>query len=486
MNNYVAPRRDIHFLLNDCFGIDNGTDFSEVYGNLTSEEVNAIIYAYSDFAEKEVAPINFSGDQEGAQWNDGAVTTPKGFKESYRRYIEQGWASLVYPSEFGGQELTTVLRSVHNEIFSGSNMAWSCYVGLSQFATSGIEANGNESQKHRFLPKMVAGNWTGTMCLTESHCGSDLGLIRTKANPRGDGTYSISGTKIFISGGEHDLSENIVNLVLARVEGAANGVKGLSLFIVPKFKVDDHGVIKERNSVNCLSIEHKMGIHANATCVLNFQDAEGILLGNEGDGLKGMFVCMNQARIGTALQALGTADAAFQKALAYSKERTQMRSLTSPNLKADADRIIVHPDVRRMLLIQKSLTEGGRAFTYYISLLLSKHEISNQRDPGLKGLIDISTPICKGFMTEIGIEVATLSVQIYGGHGYIQESKVEQLLRDVRITTIYEGTTGIQGLDLFVKKVLGTNGNLLKDLFLNFDNLIKNVFMGLHGKSSEK
>jgi len=417
-----------------------------------------------------LAPINASGDEEGCKWVDGEVTTPKGFKEAYQTYVEGGWPSMSHPEDFGGQALPYSLSSIIAEWFSGANHSWAMYPGLSQGCMETLKAHGTEEQQNKFLPKLISGEWTGTMCLTESHCGSDLGMLKCKAEPQEDGSYSLTGTKIFISAGEHDMVDNIVHVCLARLPGAPEGTKGISLFIVPKFLPDANGEAGERNAVSCGSLEHKMGIHGNATCVMNFDGAKGWLIGPENKGLNCMFTFMNVARIGTAVQGLTAAEGSFQGALAYAKDRLAMRSLSGPkNPEGKADPIIVHPDVRRMLLTQKSIAEGTRAMIYFAAQQadLVEHGEGDEKKAA-DDMLGFLTPILKAFCTEAGYEAANHGMQVFGGHGFIAEWGMEQIVRDTRISLMYEGTTGIQALDLLGRKVLMTQGAALR----NFTKLI--------------
>lgn len=464
MQAYKAPQKDALFVMNELLGFEK--HYAELgFEDASPDMVEAIFSEAAKFAENVLAPINASGDEEGAVWIDGEVTTPSGFKEAYQQYVEGGWPGMTHPEEFGGQNLPYSLSSTLAEWMSGANHSWAMYPGLSQGCMETLKTHGTPEQQQMFLHNMVQGKWTGTMCLTESHCGSDLGMLKCKAEPNADGSYRLTGTKIFISAGDHDLSENIVHIVIARLPDAPAGTKGISLFVVPKFNAGPNGEKLERNGVSCGSIEHKMGIKASATCVINFDDAKGYLVGTENRGLNCMFTFMNTARIGTGLEGLSASEAAFQGALAYAKDRLQFRSMKGvKNPGGPADPIIVHPDVRRMLLTQKALAEGNRALAFYAMQLVDISHYSN--DDGAKKLAEaklaLLTPIVKAFLTETAQETTSYGMQVYGGHGYIKEWGMEQLARDTRICTMYEGTTGIQAIDLLARKVVGSNGELLK------------------------
>jgi alkylation response protein AidB-like acyl-CoA dehydrogenase len=460
MADYKAPLRDIRFVADELW------DYDKHYQSLSgTEEVNAelrdaILDEAARFAEQVIAPLRRSGDEEGCTWSEEGVTTPTGFKEAYKQFIDGGWTGLSMPEEFGGQALPASLELMTGELIAEANHSWSAYPGLSAGARETLLAHGTEEQQQTYLPKLISGEWSGTMCLTEAQCGSDLSFLRTKANPNGDGSYSITGTKIFISAGEHDLTDNIIHIVLARLPDAPPGNKGISLFIVPKFIPDAQGEAGARNGVSCGSIEHKMGIHAQATCVLNFDGATGYLIGGENEGLKCMFTFMNTARLGTAGQGLNHAEMALQGALSYAIEREAGRSLTgvkSPD--RPADKLIVHPDVRKMLLTIRSFSEAHRALYLFLAQQADKEQrgTEEQKREGAE-LMALLTPIAKGFMTETGLEAASIGVQVYGGHGYIREWGMEQNLRDARIATLYEGTTGIQALDLLGRKIMGDGG----------------------------
>ncbi len=463
MPDYKAPLRDINFVINEVLESEKLYQTLPGLEDATADLMNAIVEEGAKFAENELAPLNRIGDEEGCTWSEQGVKTPEGFKEAYQKYVENGWPALAASPMDGGQGMPNLLSMCITEMVGSANWSWGMYPGLSHGAVSTIEAHGSAEQKEKYLTKLVSGEWTGTMCLTESHCGTDLGMLRTKAEPQADGSYAITGQKIFISAGEHDMTDNIVHIVLARLPDAPEGTNGISLFIVPKVNVNDDGSLGERNAVNCASIEEKMGIHGNATCVLNFDGARGFLIGPPNKGLACMFTFMNVARVGTAMQGLAHMEQSFQGALAYAKERLAMRSLTGPkNPDGPADPIIVHPDVRRMLLTQKALAEGNRAFLYYLAQLAdvvahgSEEEAKTADD-----LMALLTPIGKAFATELGFEAANHGVQVFGGHGFIREWGMEQIVRDCRIAMLYEGTTGVQAMDLIGRKVLGSGGKML-------------------------
>ncbi len=465
MTSYNAPLKDMRFALHDVLDFDAHYAALPAAEDATPDVVDAILEEGAKFATNVLAPLNSTGDAEGCSWNEGEVATPAGFRDAYQQYVEGGWPSMTQSPALGGQGLPESLGTILSEMNGTANWAWAMYPGLSHGAMKTIEAHGTDEQRQQYLAKLVSGEWTGTMCLTESHCGTDLGLLKTRAEPRDDGSYSISGTKIFISAGEHDLAENIVHIVLARLPDAPSGTRGISLFIVPRHSVDASGAVTERNAVNCGSIEHKMGIHGNATCVLNFDGAQGFLIGPPNRGLNCMFTFMNTARIGTAIQGVAHAELAFQGSLAYAKERLQMRALDGPvEPEKPADPIVVHPDVRRMLMTQKALAEGNRMFLYHCAKLVdvSHHATSDEEKSAAEQELALLTPIAKAFMTETGFEAANLGLQVFGGHGYIREWGMEQNVRDARIAMIYEGTTGVQALDLLGRKVLGSQGKLLQ------------------------
>lgn len=468
MPAYKAPMRDMQFVLHELLQTEQLYQQMPKYQeNVSLELINQYLEVAADFCENELAPLNHIGDQQGCHLDKGKVTTPDGFKEAYQKYTELGFTSLTADTAHGGQGLPTLLRISISEMLCGSNWAWAMYQGLSHGAMRTIEHHGTEEQKQTYLTQLVSGKWTGTMCLTEAQAGSDLGLVRTKAEPNEDGSYSITGEKIFISAGEHDLTENIIHIVLARLPNAPTGTKGISLFIVPKFNVDKAGNLLDRNQVACSAIEHKMGIHGNATCVLNFDGAKGFLIGPEHRGLNCMFTFMNTARIGTAVQGLAASEISFQGALTYAKDRLAMRSLTGakyPDKKADP--IIVHPAVRTMLMTQKAFSEGGRALAYFLAQHADILEASNNPEQQKLSdeLLAFLTPIAKAFLTESGNESAKHGVQVFGGHGFIAEHGMEQIVRDARISTLYEGTTEIQALDLLARKVLKSGGKLLQNM----------------------
>lgn len=467
MPTYKAPLEDIRFILNEV--IDAGS-LAKLpgYGEATPESVDTILDAAAQMCEEVLFPLNQSGDAEGCHFENGVVTTPKGFKEAYQTFRESGWAGLSCNPDFGGQGLPLLLNFVIDEMVCSANLSFGMYPGLSHGAYNAIEKHGNDALKKLYLPKLVEGSWTGTMCLTEPQCGTDLGLIRTKAMLNPDGSYRLTGTKIFISAGEHDLSDNIIHLVLARLPDAPVGMKGISLFLVPKFLPNADGSMGSRNKVACGSIEHKMGIKASATCVINFDDAQGWLVGKPNKGMSAMFTMMNEARLAVGLQGLGLAEIAYQNAVIYAKERIQGRALTGAKFPDKAaDPIIVHPDVRRNLLTMRAMTEGCRALAYWVGRELDVETKST--DPKAKAdatdFVALMIPIIKSLLTDTGFEVSNLGVQIFGGHGYIREHGMEQFVRDARITQIYEGTNGIQALDLVGRKMPEEYGRLMRQFF---------------------
>jgi len=459
MSNYVAPLKDMRFVLNELAGLGEVAKLPG-YEEATSETVDAILEEASKFASEVLDPINYSGDQEGSNWKDGKVTTPKGFKEGYKQYTEAGWPALPFEAEYGGQGLPKLVATAVEEMLTSANMSFSLCPLLTQGAIHALILCGSDALKKTYLEKMVAGRWTGTMNLTEPQAGSDLALVKTRAKPAGD-HYLITGQKIFITYGEHDMAENIVHLVLARTPDAPEGVKGISLFVVPKFLPKADGTPGERNSAKCASIEHKLGIHASPTAVMVFEDAKGYLVGEVNKGLSYMFVMMNAARFSVGLEGVSIAERAFQRALAYAKERMQGKDLVQGGKTVP---IIRHPDVRRMLMLMKSQTEAARALAYVVaaSMDFSLKTKNKEEAKRHQAFVDLMIPVVKGWSTETGIEVASLGVQIHGGMGFIEETGAAQHLRDARITTIYEGTTGIQAADLVGRKIAREGGVTVK------------------------
>jgi alkylation response protein AidB-like acyl-CoA dehydrogenase len=476
MTIYKAPLRDYRFVLRELFDVGELAQLPG-YEDATPDVFEAVLEEGAKIAEEVLFPINRSGDEEGCSFENGVVRTPKGFKEAYDLFRHGGWTALACDPEYGGQGLPHTLQFFVEEMVSSSNMSFGMYPGLSNGAYSAIHRHGSAAQKAAFLPHLVDGSWSGTMCLTEPQCGTDLGQIRTRAEPAGaDGVYKITGTKIFISAGEHDLTDNIIHLVLARIVGGPPGIRGISLFIVPKFLVKADGAVGARNGVRCGSIEHKMGIKASATCVINFEEAEGYLVGEAHKGMRAMFTMMNGARLGVGLQGLALGETAYQTARQYAQDRLQGRALKGEKFPdKPADPIIVHPDVRRMLLTMKAYTEGARALAGWVSLALDKAD----RHPDLEAreeaedFIGLMTPIVKAMLTDNAFTVANLGVQVFGGHGYIREWGMEQLVRDARITMLYEGANGIQALDLVGRKMPMHNGRLLRRFFHPVDAWLK-------------
>jgi alkylation response protein AidB-like acyl-CoA dehydrogenase len=474
MAQYTPPLRDMQFVLHELLDVSSELKMLPKHAEVDADTINQVLEEGGKFASEVLFPLNLSGDQEGCTHDKTthSVKTPKGFKEAYAQYVEGGWPALSVDPAYGGQGLPIVLNQCFYEMLNSANQAWTMYPGLSHGAYECLHAHGTEEQKNTYLPKLTSGEWTGTMCLTEPHCGTDLGLLRTKAEPQPDGTYKLTGQKIFISAGEHDFAANIVHLVLARLPDAPVGSKGISLFVVPKFKVGADGKLGERNPIFCGAIEHKMGIHGNATCQMNLDGAIGTLVGQPHRGLAAMFVMMNAARLGVGNQSLGLTEVAYQNAVAYAKDRRQMRSLSGPKQpEQPADTIIVHPDVRKMLLTARAYAEGGRALAIYTALLIDK-ELSSDDEDERKAAADqvaLLTPIIKAFLTDNAWLATSHCMQVYGGHGYIAEWGMEQYVRDARINMIYEGTNTIQSLDLLGRKVLGDNGAKLKA----FGNLIR-------------
>jgi len=477
---YKAPLRDMKFLLNDVFDYPRHYQSLASGENATPDIVEAILTECGRFSEEVLSPLYQSADEEGCKLENGEVTTPKGFKEAYQQYVMGGWQGLSAPEEFGGQGLPASMGLFKQEMMGTANWSFSMYPGLSIGAMNTIFLHGSEEQKQTFLIPLTEGRWGGTMCLTEPQCGTDLGQVKTKAEPLADGSYKLTGTKIFISSGDHDLTENIVHIVLARLPGAPKGTRGISLFIVPKFLPGADGGVGERNGVSCGSLEKKMGIKASATCVMNFDNATGYLIGPENEGLECMFTFMNTARIGTAIQGVGPAELSYQWALDYARERRSMRALSGKKEPEQvADSLIHHADVRRMLLTQKAIAEGGRAMLYYAAKLadhmVEAHTAGDtEKADRYDDKLGFLTPILKGFLTELGNEAANLGVQVFGGHGYIREHGMEQIVRDTRIATLYEGTTGIQALDLLGRKVLlMTQGGAVREFTLKIANFAR-------------
>ena len=464
MYQYKAPIRDMNFVLHELLQVEKHYRAMGAYGESDRAVMDSILAMSAQFAERELVPINQSGDIEGCQFNNGVVTTPKGFKEAYASYASLGLGALAEPEFRGGHGQPPSLAMACNEMIGGANRAWGMYPCLNHGAIKSIAAHGSAEQVETYLPRLVSGEWLATMCLTESHAGSDLGLVRTRAETNADGSYRISGTKIFISGGEHDFTSNIVHIVLARLPDAPAGSKGISLFIVPKFLVNADGTLGERNTASCGSIEHKMGLKGSATCVMNFDAATGYLIGEPHKGLSYMFIFMNSARLGVALQGVAGMETTYQASLAYAKDRLAMRSLSGAKMPdKPADAILVHPAVRSMLLTQKAFAEGGRAMTYWLAV--QEDVLQSSPDEALRQRADmvlsLMTPIAKAVLTEFGLEAAKHGIQIYGGHGFIREWGMEQMARDARVSTLYEGTTEIQGLDLLGRKVLANHGKQL-------------------------
>ncbi|MCW5661824.1 MAG: acyl-CoA dehydrogenase C-terminal domain-containing protein [Burkholderiaceae bacterium] len=467
MPHYTPPLRDMQFVLHELFNVVEQLKLLPKHAEIDAGTVNAVLEEGGKFAAEVLAPLNQAGDEQGCTLDQGTheVTAPAGFKEAYAKFIEGGWPALSADPAFGGQGLPILLNQCLYEMLNSANQAWTMYPGLSHGAYECLHAHGTEEQKSLYLPRLTSGKWTGTMCLTESHCGTDLGLLRTKAEPQPDGSYKLTGQKIFISAGEHDLAENIVHLVLARLPDAPQGSKGISLFVVPKFLPKADGSLGARNPIFCTGLEHKMGIHGNATAQLNLDGATGWLVGEPNKGLPAMFVMMNAARLGVGNQSLGLTEVAYQNAAAYAKERIQMRSLSGPKAKdKPADPIIVHPDVRKMLLTARAFAEGGRALSIHIALLIDTY-LATDDDEERKNAEDevaLLTPIVKAFLTDNAWLATSHCLQVFGGHGYIREWGMEQFVRDARINMIYEGTNTIQSLDLLGRKVLADNGAKLK------------------------
>lgn len=462
MADYQAPLRDMSFVLNEVFEAGKlWAQLPELAETVDEETANAILEEAGKVAVGSIAPTNRSGDEEGCSWNDGVVTTPKGFIEAYNTYAEGGWVGVGGDPKFGGMGMPKMITAQIEEMINSANLSFGLYPMLTAGACLSIHAHASEELKEKYLPNMYDGSWAGSMCLTEPHAGTDLGIIRTKAEPQADGSYKVTGTKIFITGGEHDLTENIIHLVLAKLPDAPAGAKGISLFLVPKVMVNDDGSLGEKNSVACGSIEHKMGINGSATCVMNFDNATGYIIDAPNKGLAAMFTMMNYERLGVGIQGLSLGERSYQSAIEYAKDRIQSRApsgVVAPDKQADP--IIVHPDVRRMLLTMKALNEGGRAFSSYVAMQLDIAKYSEEVEEQKRGaeLVALLTPIAKAFLTDIGLESTIHGQQIFGGHGYIREWGQEQLIRDCRITQIYEGTNGIQSLDLAGRKIVANGG----------------------------
>jgi len=474
MPTYEAPLRDMRFILNDVLQIEKYANLPG-FSDASPDLVDAILEEGAKMAQEVLFPLNQVGDKEGCTFKNGEVTTPPGFKEAYKTFIEAGWPALGGEPEYGGQGLPNVVGTCILEIMSSANMAFGMYPGLSHGAYSALIQHGSDEQKAKYLPKLVSGEWTGTMNLTEPHCGTDLGLMRTKAEPQEDGSFKITGTKIFISAGEHDLTDNILHLVLAKIVGGPEGIKGVSLFLVPKFLVNEDGSLGERNGVSCGSIEEKMGIHGNSTCVLNYDNAVGWLVGEEHKGMRAMFTMMNEARLNVGLQGLGQSEVSYQNAVTYAKDRLQGRSITgdkAPDLAADP--IIVHPDVRRMLMDQKAFNEGARAFLLWTALQgdLSHKAGDEQTRQKADDYMGLLTPVIKGYLTDLGFLNSVNAQQVYGGHGYIAEWGMEQYVRDARISMIYEGANGVQALDLVGRKLMANGGRALFSFFADIDQFL--------------
>ena len=467
MPQYTAPLRDMQFVLHELLDVESELKQLPAHADLDADTINQVLDEGGKFASEILFPLNHSGDREGCKLDVAThtVTAPKGYKEAYQKYVEAGWPSLACDPEYGGQGLPLVVNNSFYEMLNSANQAWTMYPGLSHGAYECLHAHGTPEQQALYLTRLVSGEWTGTMCLTESHCGTDLGMLKTKAVPQADGSYQLTGSKIFISAGEHDLSANIVHLVLARLPDAPASTKGISLFVVPKFIPDADGKLGARNPIFCGAIEEKMGIHGNATCQINLDGAVGWMIGEPNRGLNSMFVMMNAARLGVGMQSLGLTEVAYQNAQAYAKDRLQSRSLTGTKAEdKPADPIIVHPDVRRMLLTARAYAEGGRAFSSYIALMLDR-ELNHPDEAVRKEAADevaLLTPVVKAFLTDNGWIATSEAMQVYGGHGYIAEWGMEQYVRDARINMIYEGTNTIQSLDLLGRKVLMDNGAKLR------------------------
>jgi acyl-CoA dehydrogenase len=462
MPTYTAPTKDVHFVLHDVLKVSEAK--IPGYEELEPDFTSAILEEAGKLTAEVLAPLNVVGDKVGCRLENGVVYTPPGFKDAFDQVREGGWTGLDMPEQYGGQNMPVVMGTAVGEFFSASNQAFTMYQGLTHGAASAILAHGSDEQKNTYLPNMVSCDWTGTMNLTEPHCGTDLGMMRTKAVPQEDGSYKISGQKIFISSGEHDMSDNIIHLVLAKIEGGPEGIKGVSLFIVPKFMVNEDGSLGARNGVAVGSIEEKMGIHGNSTCVMNYDDATGFLLGEEHKGMRAMFTMMNEARLGVGMQGLAQAEVAYQNALEYAKDRLQGRAVTGAEAPdKPADPLIVHPDVRRSLMDQKSFAEGARAFILWGATMIDAAHRSEDADAD--GLVSLLTPVIKGFLTDVGYDMTVKAQQVYGGHGYVEEWGMSQFTRDARIAMIYEGANGVQALDLVGRKLAQDGGKHVMAFF---------------------
>lgn len=472
---YNPPTKDMQFVLHDVLGV-SASDIPG-YADLDADFTSAILDEAGKIARDVLQPLNVVGDTEGCTLENGVVRTPTGFKDAFEQVKEGGWTGIDMPEEYGGQGMPVVMGTAIGEMFSAANQAFTMYQGLTHGAASAILAHGTDAQKETYLPKMVSCEWTGTMNLTEPHCGTDLGMMRTKAEPQDDGSYKISGQKIFISAGEHDMADNIIHLVLAKITGGPDGIKGVSLFIVPKFLVNDDGSLGARNGVACGKIEEKMGIHGNSTCVMNYDEATGYLIGDEHKGMRAMFTMMNEARLGVGMQGLSQAEVAYQNALEYAKDRLQGRDVTGvKNPEGPADPLIVHPDIRRSLMDQKSFAEGARAFILWGAQMLDAAHRSGDKDAD--GLISLLTPVIKGYLTDVGYDNTIKAQQVYGGHGYIEEWGMSQYTRDARIAMIYEGANGVQALDLVGRKLAQDGGKHVMAFF----EMVKSQIGELKGK----
>ncbi len=475
MPSYTAPVRDMQFVLHEVLNLEahnNLPGFEEVSRDL----VDAILEEGAKLNEQVLQPLNQSGDKQGCILTDGAVTTPDGFKDAYKTYVEGGWNGLIADPEYGGQGLPYTIHLAMSEMMCSSNMSFTMYPGLTHGAIEALTKHGGKEQKDAYLPKLVSGEWTGTMNLTEAHAGTDLGLMRTKAEPQGDGSYRITGTKIFISAGEHDLAENIIHLVLAKIPGGPEGTRGISLFVVPKFLVNSDGSLGERNALSCGALEEKMGIHGNATCVMNYDGATGYLVGEEYKGMRAMFTMMNAARLGVGIQGLGLSEVAYQNAVTYAKDRLQGRSLKGPQEPdKPADPIIVHPDVRRMLMNMKAFNEGARALAAWTGLRIDiAHKSSDEKArEAAEDVVGLLTPVIKAFFTDIGFMNAVWAQQCYGGHGFIREWGMEQFVRDSRISQLYEGANGVQAMDLVGRKLAANGGRAIRAYFEQVEATLK-------------